>query len=88
MLRWKHRGFSIDASVRITLIDRDVPGYFQGLEQLLRSCARPPFALEPLSVRRGEDGRVARVLYVLPRHRCWQLPAGAGKAPRVGQFET
>ncbi|NCA11965.1 hypothetical protein EBR56_09200, partial [bacterium] len=29
MLAWEHSGFSIDASVRITLLDRDVPSYFQ-----------------------------------------------------------
>ena len=49
MLAWENSGFSIDASVRITLIDRDVPSYFQNLEHLLRSSARPPFALERLS---------------------------------------
>ena len=42
MLAWENSGFSIDASVRITLIDRDVPSYFQSLEHLLRYCARPP----------------------------------------------
>jgi hypothetical protein len=36
-------------------------------EHLLRYCARPPFALERLSVILGEDGRIARVRYVLPR---------------------
>ena len=46
MLAWENSGFSVDASVRITLIDRDVPSYFQSLEHLLRYCARPPFALE------------------------------------------
>jgi hypothetical protein len=44
MLAWEYSGFSIDASVQITLIDRDVPSYFKSLEHLLRSCARPPFA--------------------------------------------
>ncbi len=34
-------GFSIDASVRITLIDRDVPSYFKSLERLLRLPGRP-----------------------------------------------
>jgi hypothetical protein len=48
MLAWENRGFSVDASVRITLLDRDVPSYFQSLEHLLRYCARPPFALERL----------------------------------------
>ena len=38
------------------------------LEHLLRYCARPPFALERLSVNRGADGRIARVRYVLPQH--------------------
>ena len=47
--------------------NRDVPSYFQSLEHLLRYCARPPFALERLSVMRGEDGRIACVRYVLPR---------------------
>ena len=31
MLAWEHSGFSIDASVRIALIDRDVPSYFRSL---------------------------------------------------------
>jgi hypothetical protein len=69
MLAWENSGFSIDASVRITLIDRDVPSYFRSLEHLLRYCARPPFALERLSVIRGPDGRATRVRYVLPRHK-------------------
>ena len=29
MLRWENSGFSVDASVRITLVDRDVPSYFR-----------------------------------------------------------
>ena len=41
MLAWVNRGFSVDASVRITLLDRDVPSYFRSLEHLLRYCARP-----------------------------------------------
>jgi hypothetical protein len=57
MLARENSGFSVDASVRITLIDRDLPSYFQSLEHLLRYCARPPFALERLSVIYGEDGR-------------------------------
>jgi len=66
MLRWENSECSIVASVRIALIDRDVPSYFQGLEHLRRYCARPPFALERLSVRRGEDGRIARALRAPP----------------------
>jgi hypothetical protein len=69
LLRQKHSGFSVDASVRIALIDRDVPSYFRSLEHLLRYCARPPFALERLSVTRDASGRVTRVRYVLPRHK-------------------
>jgi hypothetical protein len=42
MLAWENSGFSIDASVRITLLDRDVPSYFQSLEHLLRYRGRPP----------------------------------------------
>ena len=48
MLTWQHSGFSVDASVRISLADRDVPVYFQSLEHLLRYCARPAFALNRL----------------------------------------
>jgi hypothetical protein len=69
MLAWENSGFSVDASVRITLVDRDVPSYFRSLEHLLRYCARPPFALERLSVIRGPDGRISRIRYVLPRQR-------------------
>jgi hypothetical protein len=61
MLAWENSGFSVDASVRIALIDRHVPSYFQILEHLLRYCARPPFGLEWLSVTRDGSGRVTRV---------------------------
>jgi hypothetical protein len=60
MLAWVNSGFSVDASVRIALLDRDVPSNFRSLEHLLRYCARPPFALDRLSVLRGPDGRIAR----------------------------
>ena len=46
-------GFQSMLFVRITLLDRDVPSYFRSLDHLLRYCARPPFALERLSVIRG-----------------------------------
>ena len=86
MLGWENSGFSIDASVRITLIDRDVPSYFQSLEHLLRYCARPPFALERLSVIRGPAGRIAGVRYVLPRHKAatWVGPGRGRKSTRPG----
>ena len=86
MLAWENSGFSVDASVRITLIDRDVPSYFQSLEHLLRYCARPPFALERLSVIRGPDGRIARISYVLPRHKAasWVGPGRGRKSTRPG----
>jgi len=29
MLAWENSGFLVDASVRIMLIDRDLPSYFQ-----------------------------------------------------------
>ncbi|MBM4057941.1 MAG: hypothetical protein FJ275_06860 [Planctomycetes bacterium] len=79
-------GFSVDASVRITLIDRDVPSYFRSLEHLLRYCARPPFALERLSVIRGPDGRIARIRYVLPRHKAanWVGPGRGRTSTRPG----
>jgi hypothetical protein len=47
MLAWENSGFSVDASVRITLIDRDVPSYFRSLEHLLQYCARPPLRCLP-----------------------------------------
>jgi hypothetical protein len=31
MLAWENSGFTINASVRIPLVDRDVPSYFQSL---------------------------------------------------------
>ena len=86
MLAWKNSGFSVDASVRITLIDRDVPSFFRSVEHLLRYCARPPFALERLSVTRGLDGRIARIRYVLPRHNAanWVGPGRGRKSTRPG----
>ena len=75
-----------DASVRIALIDRDVPSYFHSLEHLLRYCARPPFALERLSVTPDTSGRAAKVRYVLPRHKAaaWVGPAQGRKSARPG----
>jgi hypothetical protein len=86
MLAWENSGFSVDASVRITLIDRDVPSYFQSLEHVLRYCARPPFALERLSVTRGPDGRITRIRYVLPRHKAanWVGPGHGRQSTRPG----
>jgi hypothetical protein len=58
-----------------------VPGYFQGLEHLPR---------ERLSVIRGEDGRLARVSYVLPRRWVilwaanWVGPGRGRKSTRPG----
>ena len=86
LLARENSGFSVDASVRIALIDRDVPSCFQGVEHLLRYCARPPFALERLSIRRGADGRIAKVRYVLPRHKAanWVGPGRGRKSTRPG----
>ena len=86
MLAWENSGFSIDASVRITLLDRDVPSYFRSLEHLLRYCARPPFAFERLSVIRGPDGRITRIRYVLPRHKAahWVGRGRGRKSMRPG----
>ena len=59
MLTWDHGGgFSLDASVRIEATDRE------GLERLIRYCARPPFALERLHL---VDGRSDQILYILPK---------------------
>jgi len=57
----ENSGFSVDASVRTTLIDLDVPSYFQSLEHVLKYCTRLRFALERLSVIRDADGRISRV---------------------------
>jgi hypothetical protein len=86
MLAWENSGFSVDASVRITLLDRDVPSYFRSLEHLLRYCARPPFALERLSVIRDADGRIIRIRYVLPRHKAanWVGRGRGRKSTRPG----
>jgi hypothetical protein len=53
---------------------------------LLRYCARPPFALERLSVIRGPDGRITRIRYVLPRHKAanWVGPGRGRKSTRPG----
>ncbi len=57
MLCWAHGGgFSVDAAVRIESGDRD------GLERLLRYCARPPFALERLQATDTD-----RLVYHLPK---------------------
>ena len=86
MLRWENSGFSVDASVRITLFRLQLRVFCQPLEHLLRYCARPPFALERLSVMRGEDGRIACVRYVLPRHKAanWVGPGRGRKSTRPG----
>ncbi len=68
MLAWENSGFSIDASVRVCLLDRDVPSYLRNLEHLLRSCARPAFALERGSLLPGRDGGPERIRSTLPRH--------------------
>jgi hypothetical protein len=86
----ENSGFSVDARVRISFVDRDVPSYFQSLEHLLRYCARPPFPLERLSVRRGEDGRIAGLRYVLPRHKAanWGGPGRGRKSTRPGPMAS
>jgi hypothetical protein len=58
MLGWDHGGgFSLDGSVRIEATDRE------GLERLIRYCARPPFALDRLHL---VDDRSDQILYILP----------------------
>ena len=86
MLTWKHSGFSVDASVRISLADRDVPESFQSLEHLLRYCARPAFALDRLSVVPGTGHSPERVRYTLPRHKRgnWVGPGRTRKSTRPG----
>ena len=83
---WESGRFSVDASVRITLIDRDVPSCFQSVEYLLRYCVRPPCALERLSVTRDASGRATKVRYVLPRHKAanWVGLGRSRKSTRPG----
>ena len=62
--------FSPDyASVRITLLRPHLRVSCQPLEHLLRYRARPPFALERLSVIRGEDGRLNDLVPPPRKHR-------------------
>jgi hypothetical protein len=86
MLAWENSGCSTDASVRIALLDRDVPSCFQSLEHLLRYCARPPFALERRSVIRDAGGRITRIRYVMPRHKAanWVGRGRGRKSTRPG----
>jgi hypothetical protein len=59
MLGWQHGGgFSLDASVRIAAEDRD------GIERLLRYCARPPLAAGHLQ---WMDARHEQLRYQLPK---------------------
>jgi hypothetical protein len=59
LLSWDHGGgFSLDASVRIEATDRE------GLERLIRYCARGPFALDRLHL---VGGRSDQILYILPK---------------------
>ena len=48
--------------------------------------APPPFALERLSVTRSPDGRIARVRYVLPRHKAanWVGPGRRAEVHAAG----
>ena len=82
MLAWENSGFSCDASVRIALTNRDVPGYFRSLEHLVRYCARPAFALERLFLLESRHGRPERIRYTLPRHKrgIWVGPARSRKS--------
>ena len=86
MLAWENSGFSIDASVRITLFRPHLRVSCQSLEHLLRYCARPPFALERLSVIRDASGRATKVRYVMPRHKAagWVGPGRKRKSTQPG----
>jgi hypothetical protein len=75
VIRWfKRQGF----------LDREVPSYFQSLEHLPRHCARPPFALERLSVIHEGDSRIARFRCGLPWHKAanWVGPGRKQRACR------
>ncbi|MEX0670031.1 MAG: transposase, partial [Pirellulales bacterium] len=81
MLAWENSGFSVDASVQITLFRLQLRVSCQSLKHLLRYCARPPFALERLSAIRSPDGRITRIRYVLPRHKAANL-VGRGRGQK------
>ncbi len=83
-LAWQHSGFSVDASVRISPSDRDVPAYFRSLEHLLLNCALPALALERLSVMAAKGDGPERLCYALPRHKRgdWGGPGRARKSTR------
>jgi hypothetical protein len=85
MRAWENSGCSRDASVRITLLRLQLRVSRQSLERLLRSCARPPLALERLSVIRDADGRSARIRSVMPRHKAatW---VGPGRSREKRRF--
>jgi len=87
MLAWENSGFSVDASVRVALVDRDVPSYCRSLEHLLRYCARPAFALERFSLLPRGNGGPERIRYSLPRHErgSWVGPGRRRKATGPGQ---
>jgi hypothetical protein len=76
----------VAASHSIHPRDRELPHDVQILDLLLRYCARPPFSLERLSVRRGDAGRITRVRYVLSRHEAanWIGPRRGRKSTRPG----
>jgi hypothetical protein len=48
--------------------------------------ARPPFALERLSVIRDADGRITHIRYVMPRHKAanWVGPGRKRKSTQLG----
>ena len=74
ILAWENSEFSVDASVRITLLARNVPSYFRSLEHLARlqlllagrgaGCRDPP-----LLHRQGCEGRGTRARGRLGRRR-------------------
>jgi len=53
---------------------------------LLLYCARPPFAIERLSVTHDASGRATKVRYVLPRHKAanWVGPGRSRTSTRPG----
>lgn len=87
MLAFENSGISIDGSVRIALVNRDVPSFYRSLEYLMRSCARPASALGRLSLEPGRDGGPDRIRYTLPRHKRGQW-LGPGRRRRASAPDT
>ena len=66
MLTWQHSGFSVVASVLISLADWDVPGYFQS-DRSAQSAIRPASMTNGgISLSAHDSARTESAIAVLP----------------------